>query len=373
MLNEQVETDIPKFAAGSEDLMRFAARFLLLIGEEQKDSEMYDEIIDFIFKYAPPEKVLDDLFSAPAAAVTEAKDIKDMDPALLSKLNDLLGNDVRARGIVVSDLEKELAKARPDLSKVLQILSKNKGTGPSTRPSAGTPATRNAGYGTKDQYFDKIYNTIEKYGPNVQDYFNELKSKFFNYVRSKYSDAGKRAFIDANARLSDKFPGKQSMEKFADAQRRGELSDQQILDMLSRDEYYAKPARIGQIAQDIGNEAIAKFNALSGTVSESVEIIFDLNEAKRIAPLNESFMAMFRTWVKVILQTVFGDLNIPVKVQGNPSEVEAFARAISNEQSYIQSIKRYGLDNRQTYQSRANLASSIRNFESETGLKWPFK
>ena len=163
------------------------------------------------------------------------------------------------------------------------------------------------------------------------------------------------------------------MDKFADAQRRQDLSDQQILDMLSRDEYYANPARIGQIAQDIENEAIAKFNALSGTVTESVEIIFDLNEAKQAAPLNESFMAMFRTWVKVILQTVFGDLNIPVKVQGNPSEVEAFARAISNEQRYIQSIKKYGLNNRQTYQSRANLASSIRSFENETGLKWPFK
>ena len=192
--------------------------------------------------------------------------------------------------------------------------------------------------------------------------------------RVSYKRFGKQSFIDANPRLSDEFPDKQPArgQRISTEPRGQELSDQDALDMLSNDNYYVDAGRIDAIADQLKDAVEEKEGRLQEAMTESFKLTLDLNEVKRLSKLDESFMLMFRTWIKVILKFIFGDVSFPVQVKGSPSEVAAFGKAITGEKKYIDSIKKYGLNNRQTYSSRAQLASSIRNFERETGLKWPF-
>lgn len=89
--------------------------------------------------------------------------------------------------------------------------------------------------------------------------------------------------------------------------------------------------------------------------------------------LNESFLAMFGGWVESILKSMFGKTKLQLAVTGSDREVRSFANAISGEKSYMDAVKRYGLDHPTTYKNKAKLDNSIKGFERETGLKWPFK
>ena len=89
--------------------------------------------------------------------------------------------------------------------------------------------------------------------------------------------------------------------------------------------------------------------------------------------LNESFLAMFGGWVESILKSMFGKTKLQLAVTGSDREVRSFANAISGEKSYMDAVRRYGLDHPTTYKNKAKLDNSIKGFERETGLKWPFK
>jgi len=102
------------------------------------------------------------------------------------------------------------------------------------------------------------------------------------------------------------------------------------------------------------------------------EIVIDFNEIRE-NKLNESFLSMFGFWVKEILQRMFGGSTIPVSVKGNPVEVKAFAKALGGEKRYIETAKKYGLDDPRTYKDLAKLEKSVSSFENATGIKWPFK
>ena len=102
------------------------------------------------------------------------------------------------------------------------------------------------------------------------------------------------------------------------------------------------------------------------------KIVMDLEELKK-KKLDESFLAMFGHWVKNIVGRMFGDTGIPVSVKGNPSDVRAFAQAVGGEARYIQTAKDYGLDDPRTYMSKATLERAVHDFETKTGIKWPFK
>ena len=102
------------------------------------------------------------------------------------------------------------------------------------------------------------------------------------------------------------------------------------------------------------------------------EIVIDLEELKK-NKLNESFLAMFGYWIQVIMKRMFGGSEIPVSVKGNPRDVSAFARAIGNEKSYIDTAKKHGLHDPRTYKSKSLLKKATNAFERVTGIKWPFK
>ena len=70
---------------------------------------------------------------------------------------------------------------------------------------------------------------------------------------------------------------------------------------------------------------------------------------------------------------LFGGWTPPVSVRGSQRDVEAFAQALAGEKKYIETAKRYGLDHPTTYKNKAKLSNSVKGFEKETGIKWPFK
>tara|TARA_R100000008_G_C3583267_1_gene170168 strand:- start:261 stop:587 length:327 start_codon:yes stop_codon:yes gene_type:complete len=101
--------------------------------------------------------------------------------------------------------------------------------------------------------------------------------------------------------------------------------------------------------------------------------IIDLTAA-RSGNLNESWLTMFGSAIKLVLQQMFGeDIGVPVQIKGSRADVAAFANTVRSEKRYMTALRDYGLQNPRTYKSKAELASSIAKFERTTGLKWPFK
>ena len=101
-------------------------------------------------------------------------------------------------------------------------------------------------------------------------------------------------------------------------------------------------------------------------------IVIDLNKAKENR-LDESFLRMFGWGVKKILQRMLGDISIPVELRGNPTDVKSFLGALGAEKSYVQDMKKFGLNNPRTYRSKSALDTATSKFERKTGIKWPFK
>lgn len=106
--------------------------------------------------------------------------------------------------------------------------------------------------------------------------------------------------------------------------------------------------------------------------NELPTIHIDLN---RKGKLNESFLAMFGGAIKMILQRMFGqNVFLPdLKITGSPQQIDSFTRALAGEKRYFDSYVRYGLNDPRTYDDRYRLENSVRQFENDTGIKWPFK
>tara|TARA_R110000824_G_scaffold110218_1_gene258160 strand:+ start:1064 stop:1390 length:327 start_codon:yes stop_codon:yes gene_type:complete len=101
--------------------------------------------------------------------------------------------------------------------------------------------------------------------------------------------------------------------------------------------------------------------------------VIDLTAA-RAGALNESWLTMFGSAIKLVLQQLFGeDIGVPIQIKGSRSDITAFANTVRSEKRYMSAMRDYGLQNPRTYKSKAELTSSIAKFERTTGLKWPFK
>lgn len=118
--------------------------------------------------------------------------------------------------------------------------------------------------------------------------------------------------------------------------------------------------------------------------NEQEEIVIDFREYRQKLQeaetkeekeqLNESWLRMFGGVVKTILRQMFGDVNLPTaKIRGSKRDVRSFGRALKSEKDYMTSFSKYGLDDPKTYDNKYKLDKAIKNFEKETGIKWPFK
>lgn len=89
--------------------------------------------------------------------------------------------------------------------------------------------------------------------------------------------------------------------------------------------------------------------------------------------LDEGMLGLFGAWVEYALKGIFGGWGSNLKIVGSKRDVESFARTLSGEARYIEAAKRYGLDHPTTYKNKSSLEVAVRNFEKDTGIKWPFK
>lgn len=107
---------------------------------------------------------------------------------------------------------------------------------------------------------------------------------------------------------------------------------------------------------------------------ELIEIKIDFEEMReQQGQMDEAFANMFGNWIGYMMRAMFGEIEIPISVRGKPNEVKSFAKAIGHEKKYVQTAKRYGLDDPRTYKSKNLLKNATSKFEKVTGIKWPFK
>ena len=102
-------------------------------------------------------------------------------------------------------------------------------------------------------------------------------------------------------------------------------------------------------------------------MKEQKEITIDFTE------INESFLVQMGAQLRMILDALFTGEFFPVRVRGTSSQIDAFTRALAGEKRYLSSLTQYGLDNPKTFKDKYKLDRSVKFFERDTGLVWPFK
>ena len=109
--------------------------------------------------------------------------------------------------------------------------------------------------------------------------------------------------------------------------------------------------------------------------------------------LNEAgILSALGSWTKTILKHMYGKDtkmvgNVSIDtlskiiteddepnfiIRGKYRDVKAYATAIVREKEYLDAYSEFGKDHPQTVKARENLQPAISEFESATGLKWPF-
>ena len=112
-------------------------------------------------------------------------------------------------------------------------------------------------------------------------------------------------------------------------------------------------------------------------------LVIDLSERKL---LKETWMEMLGSWSKSLLKMMYGDdvqVVATVKegesqgpefiIRGKHKDVKSYAIAIVAEKNYLDAYSQYGKKHMQTVKAREELNTAVQDFESTTGLLWPFK
>jgi hypothetical protein len=104
----------------------------------------------------------------------------------------------------------------------------------------------------------------------------------------------------------------------------------------------------------------------------SEELILDFSKldeglAEQGARLKGALMKMLG------LEDYFRMFPVPSSIRGTSKQVSSFRNAAMGEKKYMAAVKKHGLNNPRTFTSKTRLNSAVRNFERETGMKWPIQ
>jgi len=102
-------------------------------------------------------------------------------------------------------------------------------------------------------------------------------------------------------------------------------------------------------------------------MSDKEPIIIDFTK------IDESFLIAMGARLRLVLNALFTGEFFPVKVRGSQAQIDSFVRTLAGEKRYLSSFTQYGLNNPKTLRDKYRLKKSVKSFERDTGLVWPFK
>lgn len=107
-------------------------------------------------------------------------------------------------------------------------------------------------------------------------------------------------------------------------------------------------------------------------MSDLIKQTIDLNQVGK--PLTEAYYTAFANKVRsMMLDLYYMGFDVPMNITGTSAQVDAFMKALKSEKRYMDSYIKHGLNDPKTMNSKYSLASAVKKFELETGLRWPFK
>lgn len=90
--------------------------------------------------------------------------------------------------------------------------------------------------------------------------------------------------------------------------------------------------------------------------------------------LNEYVYSDFSDKVNNLLMGLYqAGIDIPLTIRGTQGQVDSFFDSLKNEKRYMDSYMKHGLNDAKTMIDKRSLEKSVSRFETETGLRWPFK
>jgi hypothetical protein len=122
---------------------------------------------------------------------------------------------------------------------------------------------------------------------------------------------------------------------------------------------------------------------------EFIEMIIDFTKKRQ---LNETYSEMLASWTKTMLKFMYGDdvtvvanvneeegdeskVDSQVKflIKGEHKDVKSYSVALVRQKQYLDAYVEFGKEHPQAIKLREMLNNAIGEFESTTGLIWPFK
>jgi|2_EtaG_2_1085320.scaffolds.fasta_scaffold35138_2 hypothetical protein len=107
------------------------------------------------------------------------------------------------------------------------------------------------------------------------------------------------------------------------------------------------------------------------------ELVKDtINLNPRNAPISERrrVYSKFAGQVQqALLGLYYAGMDVPFNLLGSRNQIDSFMKALSGEKKYMDSYIKNGLNDQRTLRSRHKLQAAVTRFETETGLRWPFK
>jgi hypothetical protein len=102
-----------------------------------------------------------------------------------------------------------------------------------------------------------------------------------------------------------------------------------------------------------------------------VPVIIDLTASGD--QINESFLRSFGAAIELVIKRMFGLNHIDFQVRGPKNAVQKLSKTLRKETEYMEAFNRLGLNNKSVLDNKWKLQRAIKDFESETGIKWPLK
>jgi|TARA_A100001515_G_scaffold139494_1_gene134183 hypothetical protein len=102
-----------------------------------------------------------------------------------------------------------------------------------------------------------------------------------------------------------------------------------------------------------------------------VPIVIDLSVGKD--KIDESFLRMFGAGIELLIKRMFGLNDLNFKFRGSKNALDRLADTLRQETAYMEAYRRAGLNNPSVLKNKWRLQRAVKDFESQTGIKWPLK